>query len=608
MPSRVPMLDVTTGTIPERFLPRGLNGTPVGTVVEYAGTGAPLDYILCDGSAISRVAYAELFAVIGTTFGAGDGSTTFNLPNHPAGATLSANASTSQAGTSGADLLYGAVQLSVPPGTWELTGHLVGQSNVPDTQNVSLWNQTTAALVPNSRGATMLVNGSPDAVGHRTRSVIVTLTATTVFQLYLTRNGSSTPSVPVGSGSLANGTSGLIDARRMPYDQAQSVIKYRSNSATGTMEPIKRAVGEISEYAGTVVPTGYLFCDGSLLIRSTFPDLFAAIGTTFNTGGETALQFRLPNRQGRVAVGKDATQTEFDTLGETGGAKTVTLTSSEIPAHTHSIRSAVMGVGVAVTQTGAADGAVSNRYHLANGTADLAAIANTGGGGAHNNLQPYIVLNYIIKAVGEIAAAVAPDMVPYRLIGEMFAFGGTGTPTGTLECDGSAVSRTAYPDLFAAIGTTHGVGDGSTTFNVPDMRGRTIVGQDTSQTEFDTLGETGGTKTVTLDVSQIPSHTHSINTKPPGTATRNEVGMGDSSAGTGGLGTTAITSTGGGGAHNNLQPYAVMRWLIKAVWTAAEVPVNSVHTHRVMNLAGIARGTAAPSGGVDGDLYLKYTP
>ena len=81
-------------------------------------------------------------------------------------------------------------------------------------------------------------------------------------------------------------------------------------------------------------------------------------------------------------------------------------------------------------------------------------------------------------------------------------------PTGWLLCEGQDVSRTTYQRLFQAIGLVYGSGDGSTTFTLPNLKGRTPVGKDFSQTEFDTVGETGGTKTHTLTTSELPSHTH----------------------------------------------------------------------------------------------------
>jgi microcystin-dependent protein len=97
-------------------------------------------------------------------------------------------------------------------------------------------------------------------------------------------------------------------------------------------------------------------------------------------------------------------------------------------------------------------------------------------------------------------------------VGVISAFAGSTAPSGYLLCDGSQVSRTTYSSLFAIIGTTYGVGNGTTTFNLPDLRSRTIVGagQGASLTNR-TLASRGGIETKTLAVTEIPSHSHSIN-------------------------------------------------------------------------------------------------
>lgn len=162
--------------------------------------------------------------------------------------------------------------------------------------------------------------------------------------------------------------------------------------------------------------------------------------------------------------------------------------------------------------------------------------------------------------------------------GGIVAFGGSSAPTGYLLCDGSAVSRTTYAALYTAIGTTYGAGDGTTTFNLPNLKGRVIVGRDSGQTEFDNLGETGGAKTHTLTVSEMPSHTHGNRWRafmPSGTGSLalNDRG-GDAilvsdNASHGGNGEdiggnpTVVNNNGGGGAHNNLQPYLVVNYIIK---------------------------------------------
>lgn len=107
-------------------------------------------------------------------------------------------------------------------------------------------------------------------------------------------------------------------------------------------------------------------------------------------------------------------------------------------------------------------------------------------------------------------------------VGAVLDYAGASAPTGWLLCYGQAISRTTYAALYTAIGTTHGVGDGSTTFNVPDARGRVAAGKDnmggsaagnlanavTGSVSGTTLGATGGLESHTLTSAQMPSHTH----------------------------------------------------------------------------------------------------
>jgi len=140
--------------------------------------------------------------------------------------------------------------------------------------------------------------------------------------------------------------------------------------------------------------------------------------------------------------------------------------------------------------------------------------------------------------------------------GTISPFGDTTLPSGWLACDGSAVSRTTYADLFAAIGTYWGVGDGSTTFNLPDGQGMVIRGVDTTGA----IAETGGAQTVTLVTDELPSHSHSQGyLQGADVATGRAVGR---SGGTN-YGGRYSGSTGGGSAHNNMQPYVGIKWMIK---------------------------------------------
>jgi len=148
-------------------------------------------------------------------------------------------------------------------------------------------------------------------------------------------------------------------------------------------------------------------------------------------------------------------------------------------------------------------------------------------------------------------------------------------PSGFLECDGSAVSRSTYAALFAVVGTSYGVGDGSTTFNLPDLQDRVCQHKSPTKAQF----STGGANTVassgnitgqsagntTLSTPQIPSHSHSMYA-----AGGMQGGPGTGSA------PGETTSTGGGGAHGHsssanfvgdatsvLQPYLTLIYIIK---------------------------------------------
>ena len=150
-------------------------------------------------------------------------------------------------------------------------------------------------------------------------------------------------------------------------------------------------------------------------------------------------------------------------------------------------------------------------------------------------------------------------------VGSISLFAGKTAPNGWLICDGSAVSRTTYANLFSVIGTTYGTGDGSTTFNIPNLKGRVPVGVDSNDTSFDTIGETGGEKTHTLSVDEMPAHNHStvyISSFEGGNQNArtgygyNEVALNKSSYG------NSVAKTGGDQPHNNLQPYIVMNYII----------------------------------------------
>ena len=152
--------------------------------------------------------------------------------------------------------------------------------------------------------------------------------------------------------------------------------------------------GCIMQYGGASAPDGWLFCDGSAkdsVSDTTLAALYTAIGNTY--GGSDGSDFELPDLRGNVPVGKDSGT--FFTLGDTGGAEDVTLTAAQsgVPAHSH-VQQCTNQYGTAggnyISGTNVDSGSHTGTYSTAD---NVAADASS----SHTNLQPYIVVNYIIK-------------------------------------------------------------------------------------------------------------------------------------------------------------------------------------------------------------------
>lgn len=163
-------------------------------------------------------------------------------------------------------------------------------------------------------------------------------------------------------------------------------------------------------------------------------------------------------------------------------------------------------------------------------------------------------------------------------IGSVMGWCSNVIPNGWLLLDGGLVSRTEYAKLFEILGTVYGEGDGETTFALPDTRSRVVVGK-SKNAYFNALGKKDGETEHTLSVSEIPEHTHGSagahyhaipNTANGinGSAVRAESWANASSSGrtlnTGSSGSHTHTAVGGSKAHNNLQPYVVLNYIIKA--------------------------------------------
>ena len=299
-------------------------------------------------------------------------------------------------------------------------------------------------------------------------------------------------------------------------------------------------LGSITEYDGATDPTdpAWLIADGRAISRTGYLDYFNLVGTRHGVGNGSTT-FNILNMAGKVPVGRDAAQAEFDTLGEIGGAKTHTLTALESGLRDHSHRmdfhpnTSVGGSGFNIGDV--AGPANQNGY----GSGSAPAV------NAHNNLQPYRVLNYIVRVLPGV-----PNYGTGIPIGSPIPWLVAAIPGGFREFDGSPIVQATHPQLYALFGAT-----------IPDLRERVLMGASGAYG----IGTQGGELAHILTTPEIPAHAHSqaaqtlLSTGAHSMAwdTGPAVAAQDYQGG-------ATQNAGGGGAHNNLQPYRTVKWITVA--------------------------------------------
>lgn len=162
-------------------------------------------------------------------------------------------------------------------------------------------------------------------------------------------------------------------------------------------------VAEIRMFGFNFAPKGWSFCDGQLLPLSQNTALFSLLGTTY--GGNGKSNFALPNLQGNVAMhpGQGPGLSLHD-LGEIGGSQTVSLLESEIPSHSHALMANVLDIADTNVVSPTASLALSSGGTLYQSTPNAQlnpeALSPAGGDMPHNNMQPYLVLNFCIALQG----------------------------------------------------------------------------------------------------------------------------------------------------------------------------------------------------------------
>ncbi|MGZ8216184.1 phage tail protein [Methylomagnum sp.] len=155
-------------------------------------------------------------------------------------------------------------------------------------------------------------------------------------------------------------------------------------------------VGEIRMFAGNFAPAGWMFCEGQLVPISEYEVLFNLIGTTY--GGDGQESFALPDLRGRLPLH----QGNGFTLGETGGVEEVTLTVSQIPAHSHPMLASNDIPTLSSPQSNVTGQAAAKIYRAGNPSMTLnpSSVSPVGGSQPHQNMQPYLCVDFIISLYG----------------------------------------------------------------------------------------------------------------------------------------------------------------------------------------------------------------
>ena len=260
---------------------------------------------------------------------------------------------------------------------------------------------TTSTVVVSSYGQT-LIDDSDAATARTTLGLGSLSTLSTVGSSQIDANAVTASELNISG----NGSSGQVV--QSDGDGSFSYASLGTSFLSGMVMP----------YAGSSAPTGFLLCGGQAVSRTTYSGLFAVVGTTYGVGDGSST-FNLPDLQGRVVAGKDdmsgASANRLtdavtgglngDTLGDTGGTESHTLTSAQsgLVGHTHGVSAsleATTGAGASTTGVDTGDSAFQGN-NAANNTSminvSISAVASADASEAHNNVQPTIILNYIIK-------------------------------------------------------------------------------------------------------------------------------------------------------------------------------------------------------------------
>ena len=312
-------------------------------------------------------------------------------------------------------------------------------------------NGTTNFAIPDLRGRVPMGTSAAYLLGSVVGAEQVTLNVTQL--------PGHTHTVPGGTTSSTGGGQAI-------FNQQPCLALTIGTQGSG----IFTSMGWVRIFGFNFLPPGFYRGTGGLEQIVNNEALYAKLGTTY--GGDGVTTFGLPDFQGRTLIGQgQGGGLTNRVLGQTGGTTSVTLNTTQIPAHSHTI-------------TGGNTG-------------------STGGGQAFSKVQPFIVLNPAIATQGIFAGS---DEDPS--IGELRLFACSALDQRYAAAIGTTLPIQQNAALFSLLGTNYG-GNGTSNFNIPDLRGRSLAGVGTGPgLPQRALGNTWGGETMTLSVAQLPAHTH----------------------------------------------------------------------------------------------------
>ena len=382
-------------------------------------------------------------------------------------------------------------------------------SNSTQLSITTLGNLTSLSVVGNIRSSNSIISNSFMYAQTPANTTSNTQVATTAYvnSLVGNLNLSSNIYAPINNPVFTGTPQAPTVPIETPGSNALATTEYVKSAISDSVSNNGEKAGTIKLWTGSGVPDStWAFCNGQAVNRQNYAALFARIGTTYGAG-DGINTFNLPNFRDRFAVGAG----NLYSRGSTGGTK-----DAIVVEHTHSITQSphthdIPNINGPDTR-GSGPFNYTTNWNGATGRNTGGSNANisinsTGTSGTDQNLPPYLGTNYIIKLTDDtiigysltqgtgVTLSTTNGVTTISAVkGDTGAQGPTGPaggllpsgtiihvcmntpPTGFLKANGDAVSRTTYANLFAAIGTTFGAGDGTTTFTLPDLRGQFVRG------------------------------------------------------------------------------------------------------------------------------------